>query len=93
MNPQMFVRPALAPSANKHELSHPSIMQSYRLVLRFSTNLVIILGMMQVSKKIPFEDPQVLMGIRALYIISNLIILGIYLFMQQKINSKKGTCT
>ncbi|KAK3167749.1 hypothetical protein OEA41_010878 [Lepraria neglecta] len=57
------------------------------------TNLVIILGMMQVSKKIPFEDPQVLMGIRALYIISNLIILGIYLFMQQKINSKKDLTT
>lgn len=47
--------------------------------------------MMQVSKKIPFDDPNVLMGVRAMYIISNLIILGIYLFMQQKINAKKGT--
>lgn len=46
--------------------------------------------MMQVSKKIPFEDPQVLMGVRALYIVSNLIIIGIYLYMQQKINAKKG---
>ena len=46
---------------------------------------------MQVSKKIPFEDPQVLMGVRALYIISNLIIAGIYLYMQQKINAKKGS--
>ena len=55
-----------------------------------STNLMIILGMMQVSKKIPFEDPQVLMGVRAMYIISNLIIIGIYLFIQQKINKKKG---
>ena len=45
---------------------------------------------MQVSKKIPFEDPQVLMGVRALYIVSNLIIVGIYLYMQQKINAKKG---
>ena len=51
---------------------------------------MIILGMMQVSKKIPFEDPQVLMGVRALYIISNLIIIGIYLFIQQKVNKKKG---
>jgi len=47
--------------------------------------------MMQVSKKIPFDDPNVLMGVRAMYIISNLIILGIYLFMQQRINAKKGT--
>ena len=46
---------------------------------------------MQVSKKVPFEDPQVLMGVRALYIISNLIIVGIYLYMQQKINAKKGS--
>ena len=47
--------------------------------------------MMQVSKKIPFEDPQVLLGVRVLYVVSNLIILGIYLYMQMKINSKKGT--
>lgn len=46
--------------------------------------------MMQVSKKIPFEDPQVLMGVRALYIVSNLIIAGIYLYLQMKINAKKG---
>lgn len=47
--------------------------------------------MMQVSKKIPFDDPQVLMGVRALYVVSNLIIVGIYLYMQQKINAKKGS--
>lgn len=56
----------------------------------FSTNLVIILGMMQVSKKIPFDDPQVLMGVRALYVVSNLLILGVYFYIQMKINSKKG---
>ena len=47
--------------------------------------------MMQVSKKIPFEDPQVLLGVRVLYVVSNVIILGIYLYMQMKINAKKGT--
>jgi Phosphate transport (Pho88) len=52
--------------------------------------MMIILGMMQVSKKIPFDDPQVLMGVRALYIVSNLLILGIYLYIQQQINKKKG---
>ena len=46
--------------------------------------------MMQVSKKIPFEDPQVLLGVRVLYVVSNLIIAGIYLYMQMKINAKKG---
>ncbi|CAF9939622.1 MAG: hypothetical protein ALECFALPRED_008199 [Alectoria fallacina] len=57
------------------------------------TNLVIILGMMQVSKKIPFEDPQVLLGVRVLYVVSNLIILGIYFYMQMKINAKKDLTT
>ena len=47
--------------------------------------------MMQVSKKIPFEDPQVLLGVRILYVVSNLIIVGIYFYMQMKINAKKGT--
>ena len=60
------------------------------MIACYSTNLVIILGMMQVSKKIPFEDPQVLMGVRGLYIVSNLIIVGVYLYIQMKINSKKG---
>ena len=46
--------------------------------------------MMQVSKKIPFDDPQVLLGVRVLYVVSNLVILGIYLYIQMKINSKKG---
>jgi hypothetical protein len=55
-----------------------------------STNLVVILVMMQVSKKIPFDDPNVLMGVRALYIVSNLIIAGVYLYVQMLINKKKG---
>jgi len=46
--------------------------------------------MMQVSKKVPFEDPNVLMGVRALYVVSNLIIAGIYLYVQAQINKKKG---
>ena len=46
--------------------------------------------MMQVSKKIPLEDPQVLLAVRIAYVVSNLVILGIYLFTQKKINDKKG---
>ncbi|KAI4168663.1 MAG: hypothetical protein LQ343_006244 [Gyalolechia ehrenbergii] len=57
------------------------------------TNLIIILGMMQVSKKIPFDDPQVLMGIRILYIVSNIVVAGLYLYLQNKINSKKDLTT
>jgi hypothetical protein len=45
---------------------------------------------MQISKKIPFDDPNVLNGVRALYIISNIIIAGIYFYVQQQINKKNG---
>lgn len=46
--------------------------------------------MMQVSKKIPFDDPNVLNGVRALYIVSNLIIAGIYFYVKTQIDKKKG---
>lgn len=46
---------------------------------------------MQVSKRIPFDDPDVLNIVRALYIGSNVIIAGIYVYVQFQINKKKGT--
>lgn len=55
-----------------------------------STNLAIILVMMQLAKKVPFENPDVLMAVRGLYILSNVIILAINLYTQAKISSKKG---
>lgn len=48
--------------------------------------------MMQLAKKIPFEDPQVLLLVRGLYILSNVIIAGVYLVTQAKISGKKGMC-
>lgn len=46
--------------------------------------------MMQLAKKVPFEDPQVLMLVRGCYILSNILILAVHLFTQFKINQKKG---
>ena len=46
--------------------------------------------MMQASKKVPFEDPTVLNGIRALYVVSNLIIVGVYVYVGMQIEKKKG---
>ncbi|TRX89280.1 hypothetical protein FHL15_009853 [Xylaria flabelliformis] len=57
------------------------------------TNLVIILLMMQVAKKIPFEDPTVLNGVRALYIGSNVLIAAIYGYVLLQINKKKDLTT
>ncbi|GAB7343781.1 hypothetical protein MBLNU457_1755t1 [Dothideomycetes sp. NU457] len=53
------------------------------------TNLVIILFMMQASKKIPFEEDWCLQLVRGLYITSNLIILGLYLYVKAQIDKKK----
>lgn len=60
-------------------------------MFRDSTNLVIILGMMQVSKRVPFDDPFVLNVVRAVYLASNVIIAALYFYTQLKINKKKGT--
>lgn len=49
-----------------------------------------MLIMMQVSKRIPFEDPQVLFGVRTMYIASNILIAMIYFYVNSQINSKKG---
>ncbi|KAI0202712.1 putative phosphate transporter [Astrocystis sublimbata] len=57
------------------------------------TNLIVILVMMQVSKKIPFEDPTVLQGVRAVYIASNVIIACIYGYVFLQINKKKDLTT
>lgn len=46
--------------------------------------------MMQLAKKVPFDNPDVLMAVRAMYILSNVIIIGLYLFTQSKISAKKG---
>ena len=48
--------------------------------------------MMQVSKRVPFDNPDVLNGVRALYIASNLIIAALYVYVQLQINKKKGMC-
>jgi len=46
--------------------------------------------MMQVSKKVPFDDPNILNLVRAVYVLSNVVIVGIYLYVQVQINKKKG---
>ncbi|KAJ5831751.1 hypothetical protein N7474_000062 [Penicillium riverlandense] len=57
------------------------------------TNLAIILAMMQLAKKVPFDNPDVLLVVRGIYVLSNLIILGIYMYTQSKINQKKDMST
>lgn len=46
--------------------------------------------MMQVSKKVPFDDPNTLNMVRAMYIVSNILIAGIYYYVKMQIDKKKG---
>jgi hypothetical protein len=47
--------------------------------------------MFQVAKQIPFDNPNVLNACRAFYVLSNLVIVGIYYYISLKIDKKKGT--
>lgn len=47
--------------------------------------------MMQVSKKIPFDNPDVLLGVRTMYIASNIAIAALYYYIYTVIVQKKGT--
>ncbi|EEH46315.2 uncharacterized protein PADG_02413 [Paracoccidioides brasiliensis Pb18] len=49
--------------------------------------------MMQVSKKIPFDDPNVLLSVRTMYIASNIFILCLYMYVRSQINKKKDLKT
>jgi len=57
------------------------------------TNVVIILASMQLGKKIPFDDPNVLWGMRILYILSNLAIFSVYFYIGQQIQKKNDMTT
>ena len=46
--------------------------------------------MMQLAKKIPFEDPMVLNGVRGLYLLSNVVIVGLYIYIGKVIKKKNG---
>lgn len=61
------------------------------LTCALSSNLLIILAMMQVSKKVAFEDPDVLNMVRAGYVLSNVIIVAITLYIKFVVDKKKGT--
>ncbi|KAG8859355.1 hypothetical protein FRB96_004570 [Tulasnella sp. 330] len=51
-------------------------------------NLGVSLGAMQLARKIPFEDPQVLLYVRVAYVSVQLIVLGIYYYVSTKIKQK-----
>jgi hypothetical protein len=53
-------------------------------------NLAIILGAMQLSKKIDWEDKQVLTNMRLVYLASNVIVFALFAYIYAQIQKKKG---
>jgi len=51
-------------------------------------NLVISLGAMQLARKIPFDDPLVLNYVRIGYVVSQIIMLGVYYYVSLAIKRK-----
>ncbi|KIM74909.1 hypothetical protein PILCRDRAFT_827832 [Piloderma croceum F 1598] len=51
-------------------------------------NLVISLGVMQVARKIPFDEPDVLLYVRIGYVVSQIAILSVYYYISYKIKQK-----
>ncbi|KAJ7065214.1 inorganic phosphate transporter [Mycena amicta] len=52
------------------------------------SNLVISLGVMQLARKIPFDDPEVLYYVRVGYVSMQILVLSIYYYISMKIKSK-----
>ncbi|GME84822.1 unnamed protein product [Ambrosiozyma monospora] len=57
------------------------------------SNLVLMLVMMQVSRKLDFEDPNILLGVRIAYGVGTTLTLLIYLFVRQTIIAKNDLNT
>ncbi|PPQ72480.1 hypothetical protein CVT26_003602 [Gymnopilus dilepis] len=51
-------------------------------------NIVISLGAMQLARKIPFEDPEVLNYVRVGYVVVQAIVLGVYYYVSLAIKKK-----
>ena len=53
-------------------------------------NLAIILGAMQLSKKINWEDQAVLNNIRMMYLASNIVVFALFFYIYTRIQKKNG---
>jgi len=51
-------------------------------------NLVISMGAMQLARKVPFENPDILLAARVGYVVSQIIIVGVYLYISSMIKKK-----
>lgn len=57
------------------------------------TNMALSLGAMQVARKIPFDDPQILLYVRIGYVATQAVTLLVYYYAASKIRAKKDMTT
>ncbi|KAK9323904.1 inorganic phosphate transporter Pho88 [Lipomyces orientalis] len=57
------------------------------------SNMMLMFGLMQVSKKIPFDDPMIVFYARVVYLVSNIFIFSLYFFARYKISKKNDLTT
>ena len=48
-------------------------------------NLAISLGVMQLARRIPFDNPQVLLAVRVAYVVTQVVVLGVYYYISTKV--------
>ncbi|KAH6902107.1 inorganic phosphate transporter [Coprinopsis sp. MPI-PUGE-AT-0042] len=53
-------------------------------------NLVISLGVMQLAKRVPFDDPVILNYVRVAYVSVQLVILGVYYYLSTIVKQKNN---
>jgi hypothetical protein len=53
-------------------------------------NIAIILGSMQLAKRLDWEDQRVITSIRIIYLTSNVIVFAVYAYIYSKIQKKQG---
>jgi hypothetical protein len=54
-------------------------------------NIAIILGAMQLGKRIDLEDASILLTVRLVYLVSNIIVFALYAYIYTRIQKKSGT--
>lgn len=66
--------------------------RSHYLLLHYGnrTNIIIIFGIMQITKSISFDDPAVLNTVRGAFLVSNALIALLYGYIYILIRKQKG---
>jgi Phosphate transport (Pho88) len=75
----------------RSNVDDPPSLHTFCIMSGMVANLAIIFGSMQLGKRLDWEDKDVLNRIRALYLLSNIIVFAIYAYVYVQVQKKNGT--